>query len=306
MPVFRSWFPSFIALAAIWGASFLFIKVAIEDLAPIYVAFGRCAIGAVFLLAAVAIRHELLPRDRTLLLHLVVSALLLNSMPFALFAYGEQHASSVLAGIWNATTPLFAVVVAFFALHDERPTPSRLAGLLIGFLGVMVVLGPWHGLGGSATAGQLMFAGAAACYGAGFVYTRRFITKDGTSDLALAAAQITFGTLQLAVLLPFVAAPTLTLGAETIMSLLALGALGSGVAYVLNFQIIRQAGATTASTVTYLIPLFSTVLGVLVLSESVSWNQPIGALVVLGGIAIAQGRLRPRPVMGGSTRSGTG
>lgn len=295
MPSSRPWLLPFVALAAIWGSSFLFIKVAVHDLAPLHVAFGRCAIGAVVLLAVLGARSERLPRGAGLWGHLFVAAVLLNSVPFALFAYGETRASSVLAGIWNATTPLFALVLVLLALPDERPTPQRLAGLLIGFLGVLVVLGPWTGLGGAGLAGQLMFAGAAACYGAAFAYTRRFISGGPQSGLSLAAAQVSLGAVQLAVVLPFVPAEVGAVGADAIGSMLALGALGTGVAYVLNYRIIREAGATTASTVTYLIPLFSTVLGVVILGEEVSWHQPVGAAIVLFGIAFSQGRVRGMP-----------
>lgn len=293
IPLSRSWLAPFFLLASVWGGSFLFIKVSLDDLAPIQIAFLRCAIGAAVLFAALAIRRESVPREPRLWAHLTVAALLLNAVPFTLFGYGEQHASSVLAGIWNGTTPLFAVVFVWLALPDEPPTRAGVAGLVIGFIGVVLVLGPWSLDGGSAFSSQLMFAGAAACYGASFAYSRRYISHRETSGLALAAIQVLLGALILVPLLPIAGMPDGDLGADTALAMLALGALGTGLAYVLYHEIVRRAGATSASTVTYVIPVFSTILGVLVLGERVHWHEPAGAAIVLLGVAIAQERLGP-------------
>src|SRR5437588_20433 len=170
----RSCLPPFVVLSAIWGASFLFIKVGDRAFEPLQVAFGRCLLGAIALLGALALRREPLPRGRDAWLHLMVIAVLFNSVPFALFAWGGTGVSSVVAGIWNATTPLNTLLVALAVLPDERPERARVLGLATGFAGVVVVLGPWSGLGGRLL-GNLACYGAAACYGLGFVYTRRYL-----------------------------------------------------------------------------------------------------------------------------------
>jgi drug/metabolite transporter (DMT)-like permease len=292
-PPAAPWRAQFLALAAIWGASFLFIKVSVAELAPIDVALGRTAIGAVTLVAILALTRTTPPRDLVLWGHLAVAGALFCAVPFALFAYGEERISSVLAGIWNATTPLLTVLVVLLALPQERPTRRRIAGLLIGFTGVLAVLGPWRGPGGGEIAGQLMCLGAAGCYALGFAYTRRFLAGRPEPGIALATGQLLCATAMLAVATVFAgAAPARALSGDVIASMVCLGALGSGIAYLLNYAIIRRAGATTASTVTYLIPLFSTVLGVAVLGEALNWNQPVGAVVVLAGVAVAQGLLR--------------
>jgi len=278
-----------------WGASFLFIKVAVEELAPIDVALGRTAIGALTLIAILLATRTALPRGARLWGHLLIAGTLFNAVPFALFAYGEERVSSVLAGIWNATTPLLTLLVVLAVLPGERPTRRRIAGLLIGFAGVLVVLGPWRDLGGSALAGQLMCLGAAACYALGFGHTRRFLAGRSESGIALASGQLLCATVLLTIATAVAGGAPPALGGDTVASMLCLGALGSGVAYLLNYSIIRRAGATTASTVTYLIPLFSTVLGVVVLGEALSWNQPAGAAIVLAGVAIANGLLRLPP-----------
>ena len=281
-----TWRVQFLALAAIWGSSFLCIKVLGEDWAPVHVALGRVALGALTLLVILAVRRERLPREGALWGHLAVVGLFMCALPFTLFAYGETQVSSVLAGLWNATTPLLTLLVALAVLPEERPDRRRLAGLAAGFAGVAVILGPWRGLEGDELAGNLACLAAAACYGIGVPYTRRNLRDRGESGVALAAVQLLCAGGMLAVVAPFAGAPTLDLRADAVASLLVLGALGSGVAYVLMHAIIRAAGATTMSTVTYLIPVFSTALGVLVLGEGLSWNQPAGAAVVLAAVAL--------------------
>lgn len=279
------WQLQFALLTSVWGASFLFIKVADRALAPIDVALGRVALGAGVLVAALAIGRGRLPRGRTAWRHLAVVALIGNATPFTLFAYGETRISSVLAGLWNATTPLLVLLVATFMLPEERPSGRRVAGLVAGFAGVVIVLGPWRGLGGSALVGQLMCLGAATCYGVAFPYTRRFLAGRPESGTALSAGQLLCATGQLAVVTVFVGGAPHDVGTDAVASLLALGVLGTGLAYILNYAIVRAAGATTAATVTYLVPVVSTALGIIVLGEDVTWNEPLGAAVALAAVA---------------------
>lgn len=275
------WRAQFVALAAIWGSSFLCIKVLAEDLAPVHVALLRTALGAAFLVAVVVLRGLAVPRDRAALGHLAVVALLMNALPFTLFAYGEQHVTSVLAGLWNATTPLWTLLVVLIALPGERPGRRGLGALAGGFVGVVVLLGPWRGLGGDDLLGQLACAAAALCYGLGVPYTRRHLSARPEGGVALAAVQLVLATAMLGLAAPLGGVPQAAIGADGIAAALVLGVLGSGVAYVLMHAIIRAAGPTTMSTVTYAIPVVSTLLGVVVLSEGVSANEPIGAAIVL-------------------------
>jgi drug/metabolite transporter (DMT)-like permease len=292
MPIAGGWRVQFVALAAIWGSSFLFIKVLDErHWAPTWVALGRVALGAATLVVLVYARGERLRVPRAAWPHLLIAALFLNAIPFTLFAYGEHHVSSVVAGLWNASAPLWVLVFVLLVFH-EKPTAARAAGLAFGFVGVVLLLGPWRGLGGGEVVGHLACAGAAVCYGVGFPYARRYVATRPESGVVLAAAQLLCATAVLAVFTPFTAAPTLHIGAGGVLGILVLGVLGTGVAYVLNYAILRAAGATTAATVTYVVPVFSTVLGAVVLGETVHWNQPLGAAVLLTGIAISQGRLK--------------
>jgi drug/metabolite transporter (DMT)-like permease len=287
----NTWKFEFLALAAIWGSSFLFIKVLDKHWPALWVAFGRIALGAAVLVLMVVLRRERFPRDRRLWLHCLVAGALFNAAPFSLFAFGEKHISSILAGLWNATTPLWVLVVLLAAFPEERPTRGRLVGISVGFAGTAVLLGPWRGLGGGTLLGHLACAGAALCYGFGFPYTRRYLASREESGVMLSACQLTCAMLILGPFLVLAHAPTGHIGVQGWGSLLALGALGSGVAYALNYAVVRARGSAVASTVTYVIPVVSTILGVIVLGESLYWNEPVGAAIMLTGIAVSQGRL---------------
>jgi drug/metabolite transporter (DMT)-like permease len=292
-----SWLPAFLLLALIWGTSFMFIKIGVAELPGIYVALGRIGLGAVMLLVVMAVLRRGLPRDPRLWLHLAGLAVFTNSVPFTLFGYAEERVSSILAGIWNGTAPLTTLVVTLIALPDERPNRQRIGGLLLGFAGVLVVLGVWDGVAGASLSGQLMLLGAVTCYGIGFNYTRWIMKRWAESPLSLSASQLSMSTLQLLVAAPLIAGapPALaSLSAGVVWSVVALGVLGTGLAFVLNFHVVRVAGVTTASTVTYLPPVVGAVAGVTLLGEHLAWNQPLGGLIVLAGVAVSQGLLRRR------------
>jgi len=293
------WQAWFVTLGAIWGCSFLFIKLGLESFTPFQVAFGRLAIGALVLLAISAATGTGLPRRAQTWRHLVVTALLFCSIPFVLFAWGETQVSSILAGIINACTPLTTLLVVLVAFPEERPTRERILGLAVGFAGVLVVVGAWEGLGGGELAGVLACLGAVSCYGVAWPYTRRHLVGTGDGPISIATGQVLLGAL---FLLPLVAvqamlgggAVTFPVSAATIVAMLALGGLGSGVAYVLSTHIVAVAGGTVASSVTYVTPLFAVGAGFLLLNEPLSWHQPIGGAIVLAGVALSQGRLRLR------------
>jgi len=286
------WRLQFLLLSATWGSSFLLIKVLGRHWPAVWIALGRVALGAITLVVLTLWRRERLRLEPRLVAHLTVAALLFNAIPFTLFAYGEKHVSSIVAGLWNATTPLWVLVVILLAFGEEHPSRERVAGLGVGFVGVAMLLGPWRGLGHGELVGHLACAGAAFCYGVGFPYTRRYLASRGESGVALSAGQLVCATILLALIAPFASAPSTNIGLDGLGSVLALGVLGSGIAYALNYSIVRAAGSAVASTVTYVIPIFSTLLGVVVLGESLSWNQPAGALVLLLGVAISDRRLR--------------
>jgi drug/metabolite transporter (DMT)-like permease len=264
-------------LALISGTSFLFIKVAVQDLHPLYITFGRLAIAAVVLLGALAAGRERLPRDPRYWGHVVVAAALGLVLPFTLFGYAEQHTSSALAGIANATTPLFVLPLAAFVFRIERFTARSATGLAVGFAGVLVVLGSLP------ASGELLCLAAAAGYGVGIPYQKRFLSEH--PPVATAAAQLLVAAVPLGIIAPLVAGPpVVTVPAG--LSVLVLGALGTAAGFLLSLHNIRTLGATGAATVTFLIPVVAVAAGLLVLGERLAWYQPLGALIVLAGVAI--------------------
>lgn len=291
-PAVRAWAPAFVALSAVWGSSFALIKVAVDGgVAPLWVSFSRCVLGAGTLWACwrlSAPRRASVPRDPRLWGHAAGAAVLMNSAPFTLIAWGETRISSVLAGVLIASTPLFTLLIGLVVLTDEPPSTTRLVGLAAGFVGVLVVIEVGRGVGPGHLPGTLAVIGAAACYGAGFVYTRRFLSDRPESGTLLSAVQITLAALELAVLMPFVGGVPSWPGSGAATAIVLLGSCGTGVAYILNFAVVRGAGPTVGATVTYAVPLWSTALGALLLDEKVGWNLLAGAALVVAGIALTR------------------
>jgi drug/metabolite transporter (DMT)-like permease len=291
-PDTRSWLPGFLGNAVIWGSSFIFIKIAVGTLHPAWVGAGRIVTGAVTLLIILALMKEKLPSDKRLWAHMAIPGVVGIAIPFALFAYGEERISSLLAGIWNATTGLWVLPIAVFVYRIEKFSVRAAIGLLLGFAGVLVVLGFWNADSGDLT-GQLMCGAAALCYGITIPYIKKFVSgRSEASGVALAAMQVMVASVASVIGALVLAGPPLAPSAwgwQVTASILALGVFGSGIAFALNMRVIKLAGASTAAFVTYLVPVFAVILGILVLNESPHWNQAAGALIVLAGVAVAQG-----------------
>lgn len=290
----RAWLPSYLLLALIWGFSFFFIKVGLESFTPIGIAAGRIGLGfATLVVLAVILRTPLPPRWAWK--YLLVTSLLWVSIPWMLFGYGETQVSSALAGIINAATPLMTLLAILIAFPEERPTRERIAGLALGFFGIVVVVG-WGSMSASPL-GVIALIGAITCYGVAFPFARRYLTgpsaREPIAPVALSLGLMVGGlivTLPLALLTGFTRGQAPEAG--PIAAVAALGILGSGLAYVLNIRVTQRADATTASTVTYLTPLVAVLAGALLLGEQITWNEPVGGVIVVIGAAIAQGVLR--------------
>ncbi|MFE9439040.1 DMT family transporter [Streptomyces sp. NPDC006602] len=286
------WRLRFGALSLIWGFSFLLIKVGTEGYAPFQVTLGRLVFGTAVLAAAMAVRRERLPRGARTWAHLTVAAFFLNALPFSLFAYSELTIPSTLAGICNATSPLWGMALSLVALSEDRPTRVRVAGLGLGFLGVLTVLGAWQGFHGLDATGTAMALLASLSYPVGWIYVRRTLAGAGHSNLSLTGAQLLLATLQLAVVTPlFTSLPT-NFAITPLLAIAALGALGTGLAVLLQYGLVAEVGPTTAQMVTYFIPVIATAAGVAILGESLSWSTPVGAAIVLAGAALTQ--VRPK------------
>ena len=289
------WQAQFALLAVIWGLSFTFIKLGNRSFDPLQVSFGRMLVGLAVLAAIVAVRRERLPRGLRAWWHILVVSALFNSVPMSLFAWSETRVSSIVAGIWNGTTPLFVLLAVLLVFPEERPTRERAAGLAVGFAGVVVVLGPWSGIEAGDVLGHVAAMGAAVCYGIGFPYMRRHVASMEATGIALSFGQILCAAVSLALVVPFTTDAPSSYRLDAVLAVCALGALGTGLAYVLQYAVLRAAGTTSASTVTYVIPVVAAGAGIVFLGESMSWNEPVGAVVVLAGVALSQGLLRYAP-----------
>lgn len=286
------WRIRFGALSLIWGFSFLLIKVGTEGYAPFQVTFGRLLFGTAVLAAAMAVKRERLPRGARTWGHLTVAAFLLNALPFSLFAYSELTIPSTLAGICNATSPLWGMALSLVALSEDRPTRRRVAGLGIGFLGVLTVLGVWQGFHGLDATGTLMALLASLSYPIGWIYVRRTLAGTGQSHLSMTGAQLLLATAQLALVTPLFTTLPSHFPVVPLLAIAALGALGTGLAMLVQYGIVAEVGPTTAQMVTYFIPVIATAAGVAILGESLSWSTPVGAVIVLAGAALTQARPR--------------
>ena len=296
------WRLRFAGLSLVWGFSFLLIKVGTNGYAPFQVTFGRLLFGTFVLAVAIAWKRDRLPRGARTWGHLAVSALLLNALPFSLFAYSELTIPSTLAGICNATSPLWGMALSLVALSEDRPTRRRVAGLGIGFLGVLTVLGAWQGFHGLDAAGTTMALLASLSYPIGWIYIRRTLAGSSHSNLSLTGGQLLLATAQLAVVTPlFTTLPT-HFPLIPLLAIIALGTLGTGLALLIQYGLVAEVGPTTAQMVTYFIPVIATAAGVAILGESLAWSTPVGAVVVLAGAALTQSRptkptrrLSPKP-----------
>ncbi|AJC60056.1 DMT family transporter [Streptomyces sp. 769] len=287
-----AWQIRFAFLCLVWGFSFLFMKLGTEGFAPLQVSLGRVAFGALVLLAFLVIKRERLPRSARTWGHLAVAALLLNALPFSLFAYSELTIPSTLASICNATSPLWGMALSVVALSEDRPTRRRVAGLGIGFLGVLTVLGAWQGFSGTDLTGTAMALGASLSYPIGWIYVRRTLARDEHSHLAKSSAQLLLATLQLAVVTALFTSMPTAFPAVPLLAVFALGALGTGVAFLLQYGLVAEVGPTTAQMVTYFTPVIATASGVALLNEHLAWNTPVGAVIVLAGAALTQSKPR--------------
>jgi drug/metabolite transporter (DMT)-like permease len=290
-------------LALIWGSSFLLIKVSVVEIGPVLVVAGRLALGLVFLFGALLVRGQRLP-GRRLWRALLIVALVNNVAPFLLIAWGEQQVASGLAAILNSTTPLFSVILAS-TWGDETLSPSKVAGLLVGFFGVVALIGAdvrdFLVANSAVAAGQLAIVLASASYAVGAVYARRRLRGQPALQLATGQALIAF-----VIILPFALlpanVPARLPSIQAILAVVALGLFGSGLAYVLFYSLLEQVGATRTVIVTYLLPLVAVLLGWLLLGEQLSWQTVLGLGLILLGVALVnEMRLRlrrPLPTLG--------
>ncbi|HEX7744358.1 MAG TPA: DMT family transporter [Micromonosporaceae bacterium] len=275
-------------LALLWGSTFLWIELALTALSPVQITVTRCALGAAVLFALARLTRQPLPRDGVTWRRLVVAAFFCNALPFALFAIGQRTVDSGVAGVLNATTPLWSLAIGLLIGTERGIRKLRLSGLLVGFAGTLLVFAPWQQE--AALPGFLAILGAAVSYAIAFAYMGRKLVGQGAAPVALSAAQLITATGLSALALP-AGGPTPTAVTPTaVLAVVVLGVFCTGVTFYLNYRLIADEGATSAATVGYLLPVVSVLLGAIVLSEPLHLRTVGGMLVVLVGVGMARWR----------------
>jgi len=284
----------FTLAGVIWGASFLFIALALEGLSPAQVATGRTLFGAITLGLIALVTRDRLPRSRRLWAHLTLLSVTFAVIPYMLFAWAQQYVASGVASIFNATTPIMTALIAGLAFRIEKLTREQVLGIVVGIIGVIVIVGPWHGIdpGTGGIVPYLALLGATACYGFSLSYMRRYVSNTGLSAIVISFVMIGLAAVWMLLLTPFVGADPVQLTPTVVIAIVLLGALGTGLAYAWNQNVIRAWGPTRSATVTYISPPVGVLLGVLILGETLVWNEPVGAVLVILGVLLAQRRLR--------------
>jgi len=278
-------------LATLWGPSFLFIKVAVAEIPPLTMVTVRVGLAALLLYLFLRFRGGRLPGFGRLWLHFAALGLLAHAIPFTLISWGEIYVDSAMAAILNGTTPLFTMLIAHYAIADERMSWKKLAGMLLGFQGLLFLVWPAIASGFQGSTGGILAVVLASCsYGLAMVYARRYLKT--LSPLVAPTAQLVAATIYMVPLAlyferPFsLAWPSL----QAVASLVALAVIGTALAFVVYYKIIEVAGATYLSMVTYLLPVFGVILGVLILDEQLAWNAYVGCGLILSGVMVVNRR----------------
>ena len=283
----------FLGMGLIWGSSFLFMKVALDGVTFVQVAWSRLVLGGLTLLVIVLVMRLRFPREKAVWGHFLVIAVTNCIIPHLAFAWAEQYISSGLASIYNASTPIMTALFATLAFKVEKLTFGQVVGIALGIFGVIVIIGPWrYSAFTGDLAGQFASLLAAVCYGFSYSYVRRFLSHRPIPGAMFAFLNIGVAGFIMLLLTPIIAWTPVQLTGPIVASLLTLGVLGTGLAYIWNINVLRAWGPTAASTVTYVTPVVGVFLGVLVLHEVLSWNEPLGAVLVLIGILFTQKRIR--------------
>jgi drug/metabolite transporter (DMT)-like permease len=287
----------FLALGFMWGSSYLFIKLAVDDFGTFTLVALRLTVGALLIWTVVRLAGQELPRERRIYGHLLVMAIINITIPFLLITWAEQSVESSLAAILTSPVPLIAIVLSAFFLHDEPLRVNGLVGLVVGFVGVVIVTSRGLTAEGSSLTGEIALLGAALSYACGAVYARRNVR--GLAPMIPAAFQVTFAAIITGVCAllfehPWTARPD----AQAVFSILWLGILGSGVAYLFVFRLFSHWGATRTTLVAYLLPVVGIVLGYLVLAEPIDGRIVVGTALVIAGVGLVNSRFGKRRLFG--------
>ena len=281
----KHWF-IFILLGAIWSSSFMWIKIAVQEIGPITLVAFRVLFGLLFGIAVILIQRVQLRRNLKEWTPLFVLGITNVAVPFFLISWGEQSIDSAVAAILDATVPLFTILIAHYLLRDDKMTWPKVLGLLMGFAGVVILMSKDFGASLGSVLGQLAVVLASVFYAGSAVYARK--TTEDTSGIMRSVGPLVSATavMWLATFLVESAVQIPQLGI-TWIALLFLGILGSGVAFIMLYYLVHEIGPTRTSMVTYLYPLGGVILGVAFLNEELSWQSMIGAALIVLSLVVA-------------------
>ncbi|GAB6906475.1 conserved membrane hypothetical protein [Desulfosarcina cetonica] len=282
-----------IILSMLWGGSFFFVGIAVKEVPPLTIVFFRVVLASIILLTIVYLKGGKMPTLPALWGGFLVMGALNNLIPFSLIVWGQTHIESGLASILNGTTPIFSIVLAHFLTKEERLTTRRMSGVLIAWLGVVVLIGI-NSLRGSGIQlfSQIAILGAALSYACAAIYGRRF---KSLSPLVVATGMLTGSAIMMTPMALFVDQPwNLSPDIGTIMALLGLAAISTSLAYIIYFKVLATAGPTNLLLVTFLIPLSAILLGAIFLGERLGWNAFVGMGLISIGLIAIDGRLLKR------------
>jgi len=281
----KHWFV-FILLGAIWSSSFLWIKIAVQEISPITLVAFRVLFGLLFSIVVILIQRVQIPRDFKTWLPFIILGITNVAIPFFLISWGEQVIDSAVAAILDATVPLFTIVIAHYLLRDDKMTWPKVIGLLTGFAGVIVLMSRDIGGSPSSVFGQIAVVLACLFYAGSSVYARKstqeasgIIRGGGPLFSSTAVMWVAAFAIEQPIKIPHLPI--------TWIALLWLGILGSGFAFILNYYLIHEIGPTRTTMVTYLFPLGGVTLGVLFLHELITWQLITGAILIVASLAIA-------------------
>lgn len=289
---------AYLALALTWGSSFLFMKVALQEFTAAQVALGRILVGAVTLTTLMIATRRAWPRERWLWGHMAVVSVFLCVVPFLLFAWAESILPSGIGAILNSTTPIWTAIAMTVIIRGTSLTRGQVAGIALGAVGVLLIMGVWQVVTAPAFLGSLpaqaACLGATASYGLAFAWMQRYVNRKHRYDsVTIASVQLANAAAISLVLVPFVAITPVVHQPAPTLCLLALGMLGTGVAYVWNTRVVVTWGSLAASSVTYLTPVVGVFLGIVILGERLSWHEPLGAVIVIVSVMLVQKRRLP-------------
>ncbi|WP_328992729.1 DMT family transporter [Kribbella sp. NBC_01245] len=292
-----------VVLALLWGSTYLWIELALDAFSPVQVTFIRCVLGAATLLVLCFGSGRRLPRDRATWGRVVVAAFFCNALPYALFSIGQQIIDSGVAGMLNATTPLWSMLIGLLIGTERGIRPIRVAGLVLGFSGTVVIFAPWQQAGGVGW-GALAIIGAAVSYAVSFAYMGRNLVGRGIPTISLSAAQLCAAVVFSGLALPAGGLASVDLDRTALIAVVVLGIVATGITFHLTYRIIADEGATNAATVGYLLPVVSVALGSIVLGEDIGIRVAAGMFIVLLGVGLT--RRRPPAVVAGPALVATG